>query len=186
MGTGVLVAIGIGFQNVPAEDREDFVEAGETFQIGAVQVRDAAIAIADVRRYQREAEFGVLRDPVSVCIEKGASREVVLPGVNCDFSHIAGQAVGSRSVAERGIGGAAYAHWCRDAIDDLIVPLIEDGKPPIAGGDIRESEVAVLIALSEREVSPIGGPQASIALGVTEGIARAAAVESFIRWPAQT
>src|SRR6267142_2819045 len=118
----VLVAVRIRFHNVPVEDREDLVKAGETLQVGAVEVGDTAVAVPDVGRYQREALFGLLADAITVSgtsgsacanVKASAGREVVLPAVNADFSHI--------DVA------STHADGCRNPVYGLIVPLVEDG-----------------------------------------------------------
>ena len=59
----------------------------------------------------------------------------------------------------------------RNTVDDLIVPLVEDGESPVAGRNAGQRELPLIIALGEREVRAIRASQAGIALGVTEGIA---------------
>ena len=58
-----LVASGIGLDHVPVEQREDFVEAGIAVQVGVVEVREAAIAEANVGRDQRKSRLGRLPCP---------------------------------------------------------------------------------------------------------------------------
>ena len=95
-----LVTRGICFHYVPVEDREDLVKAGESLQVGAVQVGDTAVAVPDVGRHQREALFVVLRDAITVQIKEGPGVKVILPPVNPDLSHIADRARGSRSMTQ--------------------------------------------------------------------------------------
>src|SRR5690242_5252040 len=87
-------------------------------------------------------------------------------------------------MAQAGVGAAAHAHWRGDSIHDLIVPLVEDRQSPVAGGNPRQGEIALAIALSKGEVSAIRAAQAGEALGIAEGLARTAAVQSLVRRPA--
>ena len=57
-------------------------------------------------------------------------------------------------MAQRLVGTAAHSHGSRDAIHDLIVPLVEDRKSPVACGDICEREGPVFIALREGVEAP--------------------------------
>src|SRR5258708_2055657 len=151
---GHLVTRGIAFHHVPVEDREDFVEASETVQIGAVEVGEAAVAVADVGGHQRESGFGRIplrihvRNTIAIDVHEGAGIEVVLPAVSSDFSHIAGAA------GALGIGGA-HTDRGGDTVYDLVVPLVEDGNAPIADGHSWESKLALIIALGEGEVGTI-------------------------------
>ena len=70
VGTGVLVACGIGFDHVPVEQREHFVEAGKTVKVGAVEVGVAAVAETDVGGDEVKAGLVVLRDTVAVFVSK--------------------------------------------------------------------------------------------------------------------
>ena len=66
-----LVAGRIGFDHVPAEQREDLVEAGVAAQIRIVEIGVAAVAEAIVGRHQREAFFVTVPNTVAVLIEEG-------------------------------------------------------------------------------------------------------------------
>ena len=136
------------------------------------------------RRHQREARFAVIRNAIAVAVNERAGIEVILPPVSPDFSHIAGRPIGARSMAEACVGAAAHADRGRNPVDDLVVPLVEDGYSPITSWNLRQSERPVVLALREREISAIRTTQAGVALGIAKGIARTAAVQSLVRRPA--
>src|ERR1700731_3330702 len=67
----------------------------------------------------------------------------------------------------------------------LVVPLVKGSDPPITIGKTREREGPVGVALRKCEVFTVRISKAHVALGPIEGVARPAAVEPFIRRPAQ-
>ena len=66
MSAGVLVTGRIRLNHIPVEDREHLVEAGESIQVGAVEVGVAAIAVADVSGHEGEPRLIVLRNAVAI------------------------------------------------------------------------------------------------------------------------
>ena len=73
----------------------------------------------------------------------------------------------------------------RKAVDDQIVPLVEDRDSPVAVGKTGKAEGPVGVALGEREIFLVRIAQAHVALGETGGIVRTAAIEPLIRRTAQ-
>ena len=72
----------------------------------------------------------------------------------------------------------------RDAVNNLVIPLVKDSDLPVAIGNARELERAIFGAPGEIEFGSVRTSQAHIALGIAEGIARAAAIKSLVRRPA--
>jgi len=68
---GVLVTGRIRFNNIPTEQREDFVEPGVTVQVGIVEVGITAVAEPNVRRHQREPGLVAIPDAVEVLVKVG-------------------------------------------------------------------------------------------------------------------
>jgi len=62
---GRLEARGVGFDYQPVQEREDFVEARIAVQVGVVEEREAAVAIADVGRHQGQARLAGLRHAIA-------------------------------------------------------------------------------------------------------------------------
>ena len=62
---GRLEARGVGFDYQPVQEREDFVEACIAVQVGVVEEPEAAVAIADVGRHQRQARLAGLRHAIA-------------------------------------------------------------------------------------------------------------------------
>src|SRR6266404_3080386 len=60
-----LKARGVGFDYQPVQEREDFVEARIAVQVGVVEEPEAAVAIADVGRHQRQARLAGLRHAIA-------------------------------------------------------------------------------------------------------------------------
>src|SRR4051812_47751641 len=69
----------------------------------------------------------------------------------------------------------------RVTVEDLIVPLIEDGDPPIAARNARKGERAVVVTLGERKIRAIGTAETDIALCKAERVVSAGAEEAFVR-----
>src|SRR5205085_9326281 len=138
------------------------VEAGEAVQVRAVEVGEAAVAEADVGRYQRKARFGVLRQTVAVDVDERPGVDVRVPLVNRNLSQILDHAI------------AGQCDGRRNTVDDLVVPLVEEGNFPIPRWNTGKVEVPTLVALDEREVRTVRISQAGIALGEGKAVARAA------------
>ena len=90
VGAGVLVPGRIGFDHIPVEDGEHFVEAGKAVQVSAVEVGVAAVAVADVGGHEGKPGLVVLRDTVAILVEEGPRVEILSPLVDGDISHIDG------------------------------------------------------------------------------------------------
>src|SRR5262249_59184892 len=114
-------------------------------------------------------------------VEESPGGEVVLPSVNRDLSHVTDRARRAGSVAQRGVGTAPHANRRRNPVDDLIVPLVEDGDSPITRWNPRQGKCSIFIALCEPDISAIRAADAGEALGVTKGLARPRAVQPLIR-----
>src|ERR1035441_717244 len=119
-----------------------------------------------------------------VVVHESPGIEVRLPLRSRDVPHIANRRGGGWPRA-RGIW-ASQSGGSGKAVHQLIVPLVERGYSPTAGGKTGEGESAVGVALGEREVLAIGVADAHVALRPIVGIARTAVVESFIRRPARS
>ena len=196
---GALVARGVGLDRVPVEQREDLVEARIAVQVGVVEVRVAAVAEANVGGHQRKARLArVLRHAVAVQVNEGACVDIGLPLVHADLAHVADRGSGVRAGAGNRVrstrdGGAkppdvvAAAHRDRlcDAVDDLVVPLVEGRDLPVARRDVLEVEIAVRIALREGNFSAVRITQADVALRECQRAAIAAAVQAIVRRAAQ-
>src|ERR1700737_2953237 len=75
----------------------------------------------------------------------------------------------------------AQRYWCRKAVDDLVIPLVEYGHSPAAIGKAREGERPIGVTLGESDIRGIRIAEAHVALGESKGVARTTAVESLVR-----
>ena len=144
-----LEARGGGFDHQPVHEREHFVEARVPVQIRVVEEADAAVAIADVGVDQREAGLLTLRDAVAIRVDERAGIDVRPP---------------LRGGEQLGCGVAVDPDRLHEAVDDELVPLVEDGELPVALGNIRKGDLSVRIALAEGEVRGIRSAQGQVAL----------------------
>src|SRR5262249_38652857 len=143
-----------GLDHVPVEQREHLVEAGAAGKVGVVEVREAAVAEADIGRNQCETGLVVGGYATAVAVEERACGDVRLPLVNRDLVHVCyGRGESARHADRR-----------RNAVHDLVVPLVEDRDLKVARWNIRENEIPVGIALGEGEVESVGLAQAREAL----------------------
>src|SRR5262249_12960980 len=78
-------------------------------------------------------------------------------------------------------GATRQTHRCRQAIDQHVVPLIEYRDSPVTVGKARQGELAIRVALGEREILTVRITKAHVALGEREAAVVAAAVETLIR-----
>ena len=90
MGPGVLETRGIRFNNIPAEQWEDLVEARVTSQVGVVEVGEAAIAEADVRGDKRESGFAAVLNTVPILVKEALGVEIRLPLVCGNLPQVRG------------------------------------------------------------------------------------------------
>ena len=178
MHASVLVAGAVALDHIPVEQREDLVEARIAVQVGVVEIREAAVAEANVGRRQRQARLRVVRYAGALHIDEAARVDVSLPLVHTDLAHVAGIAHSARTRAgcrvrptrsghaalPPNVIGAAHGHGLRDPVDDLIVPLVEGRDLPVARRDTLEIKVAVAVALRERDFSTVRVAQADVAL----------------------
>ena len=168
VGAGVLVASHVGFDHVPAEQRELFVEARISIQVGAVEVGEAAVAEPNVRVDQRKPIFIRIANAVLVGVEEGGGVDVCLPLVGGELTHVGG-------------GAAGQANRSRKAVDQHVVPLVKYCDSPVAIGQTCQSEGAIGVALRECEVLGVRIAKAHVALGERKAIVRTAAVKPLIR-----
>ncbi len=168
MSAGVGIAVRVRFDHVPAEQREYLVEPGVAGEVRVVEVREAAVAEADVGRHQRETSFVVVTHAVAVGIEEGAGVDVRLPLVQGNFAQV-------------GACTTAQAHRRRQAVDQHVVPLVEYCDSPHAIRQPGQREVPVDVALGEREILAVGVADAHVALGEGKAVVRAAPVQPLIR-----
>src|SRR5262249_34668860 len=112
VNTGGLIAGIVRFDDVPVEQRKGLVEAVVPLQIGARSIRQAAVAVANGGVGERNSGLFRLGDAVLVLVHEDAQVDVGLPLLDGNFSHIHHVAAPDRD---------RY----REAVDDLVVPLIE-------------------------------------------------------------
>src|SRR3979411_2352778 len=110
----------VRFHNIPVEQREDLVEARVTGQVGVVEVGVAAIAVANVRRNQGESRFVDILDAITVPVKEGLGIDLRLPLVQGKLTQIG--------------CSAGEPDRRRQAVHELIVPLVEDSDSPIPIG----------------------------------------------------
>src|SRR5581483_10416820 len=164
----VFVTRGVGFDHVPVEQREHLVETGKAVQVGAVEVREATVFVPNVGGDQGKSGLAIFGNAVAVRIKERPGVQVRLPRMNSNVAHV--------------LSGLIYPNGSGDAVHDHVIPLVEDGYAPVAGGRIK-AEGSISITLRECKVGTVRAAQTDIALRVSEHVAGFAAVESLI-WSA--
>ena len=154
----------IGFDHIPAEQREYFIEAGIAVQVGVVEIGEAAVAEPDVGRHQRQSRLYRPADAVAVLVEERAGVDVRLPLVHGNLDAKLHRWRAAQSTTDRR-GKAVHQH---------VVPLVKHVMLPIAVREARKSEAAVGIALGEREVFAVRIAEADVALGEPKCVVAAA------------
>src|SRR6266581_5240254 len=168
MGSRVLETRGIRFNDIPAEQREDLVEARVTGQVGVVEVGEAAIAEADVRRNKRESGFAGVLNTVPILVEEALGVDIRLPLVRGNLSHVDSCSTGERDGR-------------RKTVHERVVPLVKYSDSRIPVGKTRQGERSIAVALGEREVFAVRISKAHVALSESKATVVAATVESLIR-----
>src|SRR5215469_17506250 len=87
--TRALITSGVGFDYVPAEQREHLVESGVAAQVGVVEVGVAPVAEANVGRYQGKTLLVAVTHTIFVRIEEGGGVDIGLPLVHGNLAHVA-------------------------------------------------------------------------------------------------
>src|SRR3954463_2931744 len=152
MRSRVLVTRAVGFDHIPTEQWEYFIEACIPAEVGIVEIRKAAVAEADVGRYQGESRFLVLPNAIAVLVEERGRVDVGLPLVHGNIAHIHGVA-------------ASETDRCGESIHQHVVPLVKYGDAPIAIRKTRQREAAIAVALGKREVFAVRITEADVTLG---------------------
>src|SRR3954447_10059672 len=88
MRSGVLVTRAVGFDHIPTEQWEYFIEACIPAQVGIVEIREAAVPEPDVGRYEGESRFLILPNAIAVLVEEGGRIDVGLPLVHGNIAHV--------------------------------------------------------------------------------------------------
>src|SRR5882762_2419967 len=158
---GGLVTGRVRFNRIPVEQGERLVEIGHTAEVREETVGHAAVFEPDFVLNQRNSRTAERRDASLGVVDERAGVDVRLPLLNRNVSQI-------EWLSDHQVGGR------RQAIHDLIVPLVEDGDSPTATGKTVEGEGPIGGALGEREVLAVRIAKAHEALGPEEGIARTA------------
>src|SRR5215467_1044135 len=86
--TRALITSGVGFDYVPAEQREHLIESGVAAQVGVVEVGVAAVAEANISRYQSKTLLVGVTHTVLVRIEERRRVDVGLPLVHGNLAHV--------------------------------------------------------------------------------------------------
>src|SRR5690242_1562053 len=68
---GVFVSRAVGFNYVPAEQREYFVEARIAAQVGVIEIRETAIAETNIGGHQGQSRFAILPHAITVLVDEG-------------------------------------------------------------------------------------------------------------------
>ncbi len=124
MGPRVLETRRIRFNDIPAEQREDLVEARGPCQVGVVEVGVAAVAESNVSRNERESGFGGILNTVPILVEEARGVEIRLPLVHGNLSQVRGCPAGQ-------------PYRRRKAIHKDVVPLVKYSDSPIPIGKTR-------------------------------------------------
>ena len=184
MDPGRLIAARIRCDDIPIEQRERLVETGNAVEVRRQSVGPTAVAVANKGIDQRNPDLVCVPDAILVIVNESASVDIRLPLLGANLPHLeVGNAAGAGGRGRR--GDAAHVGRRREAINDLVIPLVAEGQSPVAAGNAGKLEVPVGVALGEHEVFRVRVSQAHPALRPSEGIARAAGVESLVRCPAQ-
>src|SRR5262249_41379588 len=149
----------------------------------------------DVGCNQGQSRLRIVRHAGAIGIDEGARVQVGLPLVDADFTHVTHGAGGVAAVAAGRTGRgrarcagsrrwhtrrarqATHPNALRDAVDDLVVPLVECRELPVTRGDVLEIEAAVGIALREGDFGAIRVAQADVALCERERVTAAARIQ---------
>ncbi len=166
--TRLLEAGRIGFNHIPVEQREYLVERGVAVEIGIIEIGIAAVAEADVGRNQRQTRLAVLRHTVAVQVDEGPGVEIRVP-------------LQDRQVFDIDIPCIGSQFYCRGkAVDDLVVPLVEDRQSEGAIGNPGKAELTFVIAFGECNILAVRISQAHKALCESQGVTRTAAVKMLV------
>src|SRR6185312_4656582 len=172
VGAGVLVARSVGLEHVPVEQREDLVEARIALEVGVVEVRVAAVAESVVGDDQRQARLAVITHAVFVAIEERRGGEIRVPLLLGETTTAAVLV----KVPTRPVQGYRGGQ----AVDDLVVPLIEYRDAPVAVRNAVQHEVAIGVALCKCKVLAVRVPEARVALSEAQRRVVLAAVKTLI------
>ena len=173
---GLLITDGIALHDIPVEQREGFVERSEPAEIRVVQIGISAIAEADMGCHQRQSGLTFLGDAVPVEILEAARVHVGLPLQRCNVVDV--DVPGDDVAVAIQLG---QMHGSGQAIDDLIVPLVEHGNAQVAVGKTANFKSAVTVAFGEPEVVAVRIAHAHIALREGKGRAVVAVIKILIR-----
>src|SRR5437016_1770137 len=172
--TRLLVACSVSLDYDPSEVGKDLVKPGKPIQIRVVEVGVAAIPEPDVSREQRKTGLG--RIPLGVDIRHSVTVQVkVRPGVEIRAPLL------HRNVAHVEGLTARYRNWKRKAVDEQVVPLVENRDSPTAIRNPAKAERAVGRTLGESVIFGVRISQAHVALSETVGVGRTTAVEPLVR-----
>src|SRR5207253_8861108 len=114
----------------------------------------AAVAETDVGRHQRKTWLVCVLNSVVVQVEEALGVDIRLPLVHGDLSQI--------DCAS--IDGVVEPDRRRQAIDQHVVPLVEDGDSPITIGKTGEGELTIRVALGKGEILAVSIAEAHVAL----------------------
>ena len=170
MGTRRLESCGRGLDDQPVHERENFVEAGVAVQIGVVEETEAAVAVADVGRGEREAELEVIgaaavRHTVAILVDVGTRGDI-------------GPPLRHRELFDR--GAAVDPDRRHQAVEHQVVPLVEHGELEVTRGQIAEHRQAIRVALGEREVLAVRRADGDVALREVIRVVSTAAVDALV------
>ena len=171
-----LVAGVIDIDHQPIQEWEYFVEPCITVQIGIIEAHIAAVAKADVERHQRQTWLSLLRHAVAIGVEEHATVQIGAPLCHGNFKRL-------RNASD---DIAIHLDRRRQAVDQQVVPLVEDGDFHVALGDTGERKCSIGVALGERKIVAVRCAQADVALRKAVDIVAAAAVDPLIGRTAQT
>ena len=162
-----LEARGVAFDHQPVHEREHFVETGVAVQVGVIEEAEAAIAVADVGRNQRQARLVGLRHAVASGAGDAITHVHERAGVK--IRPPLGDGEHDRVPYARS-GAADSAALPRDvnrrdqAIEHDVIPLIEHRQLVVADRNAGEYEIAIRVALGEGDIGVIGRAHAHVAI----------------------
>ena len=107
----------------------------------------------------------LVRDTRVVHVDERTGRDVRLPLVDGDFSHIVGvlAVVLAGARRNRRLCHVAQSDRRGDTANQLVIPLVERGYLPVPGRNSLEIEVPIGVALGEHEVRAVRIAQADVA-----------------------